>query len=285
VIERHYPEARSAENPYRALLDGVIERQAKLIAHWMQFGFIHGVMNTDNMSVSGETIDYGPCAFMDRYHPAKKFSSIDHQGRYAFGNQAPIAHWNLSRFAETLLPLLDADPKKSVSEAEAALDRFSDLYQNALHERFAAKIGLQGNATGDWALAAALLSAMAEGEADFTLVFRNLSGALETGKDETVSGLFNQPDTITKWLGDWRERLRDLDQGEVLALLRRTNPVFIPRNHRVEEAIQAGNMGDFEPFHRLNEVLQKPFTEQPEFAGFENAPTPGEVVQATFCGT
>jgi uncharacterized protein YdiU (UPF0061 family) len=285
VIARHYPGAQTAENPYRALLDGVIERQAKLIAHWMQFGFIHGVMNTDNMSVSGETIDYGPCAFLDTYHPAKKFSSIDHQGRYAFSNQVSIGHWNLTRFAETLLPLIDDDPETSVAEAEVALAAYSGVFQTALQTRFTAKIGLTGGGDTDWPLVERLLAAMAEGEADFTLVFRHLAGALESDNDQVVIALFNEPETITAWLRDWRERLRDVDHDEAVSLMRQTNPVFIPRNHRVEESITAGNAGDFEPFHRLNQILQHPFAEQPEFAEYEAAPLPEEVVQATFCGT
>lgn len=285
VIARHYPEALQAENPYRALLEGVVGRQARLIAHWMQFGFIHGVMNTDNMTVSGETIDYGPCAFMDTYHPSKKFSSIDHQGRYAFNNQVPIAHWNLTRFAETLLPLLNDDSETAVAEAEATLGAYSGLFQVALQKRFTAKIGIEGTDDRDWPLVERLLAAMAGGQADFTLVFRHLSHALEGGNDDTVTRLFKEPDAITAWLADWRARLQRVDHSEVLSLMRRTNPVFIPRNHRVEEAIQAGNAGDFEPFHRLNEVLQNPFTEQPEFAEYENAPAPDEVVRATFCGT
>jgi uncharacterized protein YdiU (UPF0061 family) len=285
TIERHYPDAQHDDNPYRALLVGVIERQAKLIAHWMQLGFIHGVMNTDNMSVSGETIDYGPCAFMDAYHPAKTFSSIDHQGRYAFANQSPIGHWNLTRFAETLLPLLDGDPQRSVAEAESALDAFAGIHRTALQECFTAKIGIQQGDADDWHLVEALLSAMAEGEADFTLVFRHLSDALESGSDQAVMHLFNQPEAIVAWLTSWRSRLHDVDRSQAISLMRRTNPVFIPRNHRVEEAIQAGNSGDFAPFHRLHEVLQHPFTEQPEFTEYEAAPAPDEVVQATFCGT
>lgn len=241
VIARHYPDVVDSENPYSALLKGVVGRQARLIAQWMQFGFIHGVMNTDNMTVSGETIDFGPCAFLDVYHPAKKFSSIDHQGRYACGNQAQIGHWNLTRFAETLLPLLDNDPKKAVAEAEAALESFADLYQTALHQRFTAKIGLEGNAAADWHLAATLLSVVAEGKADFTLLFRHLSNALESGNDETVTRLFSEPEAITAWLGDWRARLNDVDRSDALALMRRTNPVFIPRNHR-QRSKRAGDL-------------------------------------------
>ncbi|MEO8617148.1 MAG: protein adenylyltransferase SelO [Luteolibacter sp.] len=285
VIARHYPDALYAENPYLALLDGVIERQARLIAHWMQLGFIHGVMNTDNMSVSGETIDYGPCAFLDVYHPLKKFSSIDQQGRYAFARQGEIAHWNLTRFAETLLPLIGDDSGKSIALAEASLDRFPGIHQTALHERLAAKIGLEGSANSDWTLVTDLLSAMANDEADFTLVFRHLSNALETGNDASVISLFKQPEAISAWLGDWRARLCAADHGQALAVMRRSNPVFIPRNHRIEEAIQAGNRGDYAPFHRLNQVLQQPFAEQAEFTAYEAAPAPDEVVRATFCGT
>ena len=285
VIDRHYPDAWQEEDPYRALLDGVIGRQAELIAHWMQLGFIHGVMNTDNMTVSGETIDYGPCAFLDIYEPAKTFSSIDHQGRYAFGNQGPIGHWNLTRFAETLLPLLNDDPKRSVAEAESSLDQFSGLHQSALQKRFTAKIGIEDGDTGDWSMVENLLSAMADGEADFTQVFRNLPESLESGNDHAIAHLFNQPEAIVAWLSAWRARLLHFDRSQTLALMRRTNPVLIPRNHRIEEAIKAGNDGDFTPFHRLHQVLQNPFTEQVESAEYEATPAPDEVVQATFCGT
>ena len=285
VIEPHYPAGQHDDNPYLAMLNGVIQRQAKLIAHWMQLGFIHGVMNTDNMTVSGETIDYGPCAFMDIYDPVKTFSSIDHQGRYAFANQAPIGHWNLTRFAETLLPLLDDDPKRSVAAAETALDMFAKIHQTELQERFTSKIGIEDGDTGDWSLVESLLAAMADGEADFTLVFRHLSDAFESGNDDDVTSLFKQPAAIVAWLTDWRARLHNCDRSQAVALMRRTNPVFIPRNHRVEEAIRAGNGGDFAPFHRLNDVLQQPFTTQAKFAEYEAAPLPDEVVHATFCGT
>ncbi len=285
VIQRHYPDVRQDENPYLALLDQVIQRQAKLIAHWMQLGFIHGVMNTDNMNVSGETIDFGPCAFMDVYDPMKTFSSIDHQGRYAFMNQAPIGHWNLCRFAETLLPLLDADTKQAVDKAERALDAFAAIHQTELQRRLTAKIGIEAGDTRDGQMVETLLAAMSAGGADFTLVFRHLSDALESGNDHDVIALFDQPGAIIQWLGEWRVRLGDCDHGQAIGLMRRTNPVFIPRNHRIEEAIAAGNEGDFAPFHRLTELLQQPFTAQPEFAEYEAAPLPDEVVHATFCGT
>ena len=285
VIDRHYPHARDEPNPYRVLLDEVVRRQAELIARWMQIGFIHGVMNTDNMTVSGETIDYGPCAFLDTYHPEKKFSSIDQQGRYAFANQAPIGLWNLSRFAETLLPLLNDDQEKSLDEARAALEAFPERHSRALQKQFTAKIGLNDGSSDDWNMVQTLLKAMADGEADFTLVFRHLSDALESGDDEIVTSLFKQPTAIAEWLKAWRERLNPVDRSKTLDVMRNTNPVFIPRNHRIEEAIQAGNAGDFQPFRLLNQVLQHPFTAQPQFVAYEAAPTPDEVVQATFCGT
>lgn len=285
AIDRHYPEAAEEENPYRALLVGVAKRQAELIAHWMQLGFIHGVMNTDNMSVSGETIDYGPCAFLDEFDPGKAFSSIDRNGRYAFANQGPIGQWNLTRFAETLLPLLNDDKDAAVAEAETALKSFSDHHGDVLQKRLISKIGIDSTSDDDWNLTNALLETMAEGDADFTLTFRHLSGALESGKDDDVIQCFNSQEAIQGWLGHWRERLQSVDQNEATTLMQQSNPVFIPRNHRVEEVITAAYTGDYEPFHRLNKVLENPFTPQPEFSEYELAPKPEEVVEATFCGT
>ncbi|MEM1296099.1 MAG: YdiU family protein [Verrucomicrobiota bacterium] len=285
AIERHYPDARDSSNPYRTLLERVMERQADLVAHWMQFGFIHGVMNTDNMTISGETIDYGPCAFLDEYHPAKKFSSIDQHGRYAFGNQPTIAQWNLTRFAETLLPLLDEDADKAVSEAETALERFPDLHQTALQLRFTSKIGLGTDHAEHWPLVERLLAEMKTAEADFTLTFRHLTEALETGCDDPVTNQFPEEDGILSWLGDWRGKIGEEGKREALKRMKAANPVYIARNHRVEEVIQAGYQGNFAPFHLLNEVLQHPFDSEEKFQDFENAPQPDEVVEATFCGT
>lgn len=293
AMNRHYPSVLEAQNPYLAFLDAVIEQQATLIAHWMQLGFIHGVMNTDNMSVSGETIDYGPCAFMDDFHPMKTFSSIDSEGRYAFTNQSTIGQWNLTRFAETLLPLIDASEERSIRLAKLALERYQTIHQRELKKRFAAKIGLDlaassldsEQATNDWELTERLLAAMTANAADFTLTFRHLSGALESGDDSGVLLLFNQSATITQWLCDWRAHLRDCDTEQAVDRMRRANPVFIPRNHRIEAAIKAADRGNFEPFHRLNDVLQTPFKSQPEFADYESPPAPDEIVQATFCGT
>ena len=293
AIDRHYPQAREAENPYLALLDGVIERQAGLIAHWMQFGFIHGVMNTDNMSISGETIDYGPCAFMDEYHPLKVFSSIDSEGRYAFTNQSSIGHWNLTRFAETLLPLMDEDEERSIPMARRALERYPAIHRRALQSRFAAKLGIadqhafvDGDSNHpDWQLVESLLAAMADSQADFTLFFRYLSDAFESGDDSQVIELFEEISSIKPWLVQWRDRHRTSDPQQVVDLMRRSNPVFIPRNHRIEEVIKAADQGDYEPFHRMNQLLRDPYKPQSEFAEYEKPPEPGEVVQATFCGT
>lgn len=285
AIDRLYPDARRTDNRYLTFLESVIDRQAELIAHWMQLGFIHGVMNTDNTNVSGETIDFGPCAFMDAYHPEKVFSSIDHQGRYAYNNQSPIAQWNLARLAETLLPLIDENTENALTLAREALERFPRVHQKALMKRFAAKIGLREGAREDWDLAQRLLSAMTDGQADFTLTFRHLSGALEANDDSAVTRLFTCPKAVEVWLKDWRARLANEESEATIALMRQTNPVFIPRNHRVEEAIQAGYKGDFAPFHKLVEILKRPFDEQPEHREYEAAPKPEEVVRATFCGT
>ncbi|GAB5406077.1 MAG: YdiU family protein [Aureliella sp.] len=285
AIERHYPDAKQADNPYLAFLDGVVARQAKLIAHWMLLGFIHGVMNTDNMSISGETIDYGPCAFMDTYHSMKVFSSIDDSGRYAYGNQAPIGLWNLSRFAETLLSLIDDDQNRAVELAKQSLSVFETLHHTELERLFTAKIGIAGGDSGDWEMVGELLTTMEEGEADFTLVFRHLADSLESEDDAALVALFNAPAAIQEWLGRWRGRLASVDRSQAIDLMKRTNPIYIPRNHRIEEAIQASYSGNYAPFHRLVDVLQKPFTHQPNSTDLEAAPAPGEIVRATFCGT
>lgn len=284
-IERHYPDVRHDSNPYVELLRRVIERQANLIAHWMQFGFIHGVMNTDNMSISGDTIDYGPCAFMDEFHPEKKFSSIDHQGRYSFSNQGPIGHWNLTRFAETLLPLLGEDHDTAIAEAKASLGEYTEMHKAELERRFAAKIGIADAEPADWSLIESLLTTMADCGADFTLVFRHLRDALEIEDDENVIRQFDEPVAISSWLREWRSRMSDVDPRSATALMRRVNPVLIPRNHRVEEVIEAAYDGDFTPFHRLHDALRHPFDVRPDLAEYEAAPTTEEVVHATFCGT
>lgn len=279
VIARHFPDAAAAENPYLALLENIIVRQADLIAKWMALGFIHGVMNTDNMAVSGETIDFGPCAFMDDYDPQKVFSSIDQQGRYAYCNQAAIAQWNLTRLAETLLPLFAEVEKEAVEIAQTALEKFAPRYGEALQNSFCQKIGFAGPNDGAWDLAQEFLHLMANDSADFTLSFRHLQSATKVAGEMKLRGLFQNQAALGDWLSRWRKLMPDADQ------MASVNPIYIPRNHRVEEAIRAAYQGDMSVFHQVHEVLNKPFVERPEFAEYELSPRPEEVVQATFCGT
>jgi serine/tyrosine/threonine adenylyltransferase len=289
VITRHYPEARDAEVPALAVLRAVGERQAALIAGWMQVGFIHGVMNTDNMAISGETIDYGPCAFMDKYDPKTVFSSIDHGGRYAYVNQPAIAQWNLARFAETLLPLIDPDPDKAVSLAIEAVESFIARFDAHFLEGMRRKVGLTATLEGDSDLIKRLLATMQNAEADFTLTFRRLALEAETpGGPTALRELFGQASAIDDWLRDWHQRLAQDAQGsaERAASMRRVNPAFIPRNHRVEAALNAAsNDGDFQPFNQLLGILQRPFVDQPEFSEYGLPPEPSERVFKTFCGT
>lgn len=288
VMERHYPEALASERPFLALLEGVCLRQAALVARWMQVGFIHGVMNTDNMSVSGETIDYGPCAFLDAYHPEKVFSAIDRGGRYAFGNQARVAQWNLARFAETLLPLLDPDPAKALETASAVIHGVPEIYQKEWISGMRKKIGLWIELEEDPALVESLLEAMHAGEADFTLTFRRLCEAAgDPKRDAAVRELFRDPDLYDTWASRWRARLalEKLAPEMRAEEMRRVNPALIPRNHRVEEAIAAARDGDLRPFETLHRALSRPFAEDVEFAHLANAPLPGERVLRTFCGT
>ncbi|MGB3314192.1 MAG: YdiU family protein [Albidovulum sp.] len=271
VIARHYPDAKTPLD----LLDAVTAAQARLIAGWMSFGFIHGVMNTDNMAISGETIDYGPCAFMDAYDPQKVFSSIDQQGRYAYGNQPRIAVWNLAQFASCLLPLM-GEEEPAIEAATAAINRFPDLYEAEWLKRFRPKIGLATEEDGDAALIEALLTRMAQGGADFTRTFRGLG-------DRSAAVEFADPEAFESWARDWHARTAR--EANPVATMRAVNPAFIPRNHRVEEAIRAAVTGDYAPFHRLNAILSHPFDDQPDAAAYRAAPEAEEVVTRTFCGT
>ena len=289
VISRHYPDARDARLPALAVLGAVAQRQAALIADWMSVGFIHGVMNTDNMAISGETIDYGPCAFMDHYEANKVFSSIDHGGRYAYGNQPAIAQWNLARFAETLLPLIDAETEKAVELATAVVKAFMPGFDAQLLARMRRKIGVSIGHEGDVELIRSLFGTMQSAGADFTLTFRHLASCAEgAGNDALLIELFAPSSGIEDWLRRWREHLASEPQGaaERGANMRRANPAFIPRNHRVEEALEAASThGDFAPFHRLLKILEHPFDEQPDSGEFERPPAPAERVRQTFCGT
>jgi uncharacterized protein YdiU (UPF0061 family) len=286
IIARNYPEAAGAENPYLALLEAVIGRTASLIAQWQLVGFIHGVMNTDNMSVAGETIDYGPCAFMDSFHPGTVYSSIDHAGRYAYGNQPRIALWNLTRLAETLLGLLADDDDAAVGRAHAALERFAGQFDAAYQDGLRRKLGLRTAEDADIALARALFGAMAENAADFTLAFRYLSDSACGGAelDGPIRGLFAAPEAFDAWALTWRARLAreggpDAARG---AAMRAANPAVIPRNHQVQAAIVAAQDGDYSKFEALVEVLARPFDDQPDYM---RPPRAEEVVRQTFCGT
>lgn len=286
AIARHYPDAATAEQPYRALLDAVVARQASLVAHWLLIGFIHGVMNTDNCSVSGETIDYGPCAFMDAYDPAKVFSSIDQHGRYAYGNQPRIAVWNLARLAETLLPLLADDEDKAVEVAQDVLAAFSPRFEAAYFGGLRRKIGLVTEQDGDVTLVNDLLKLMAENAADFTLTFRRLCDA--AADDGAVRALFADPAAFDSWAARWRWRLGEeaAEPAAIRDAMRAVNPAYIPRNHLVEAALNAAiERDDFGPFEQLLEVLSRPFEERAGFELYAMPPKPEERVSQTFCGT
>ena len=292
AIARHYPAAASAAQPFRALLDGVIARQARLIAHWMLLGFIHGVMNTDNTSISGETIDYGPCAFMEAYDPNMVFSSIDHQGRYAYSNQPVIALWNLTRLAETLLPLLKQDHETddvAIASAREALSAFQPQYEAARLAGLRQKLGLVTEQPGDLALADDLLDRMAAGRADFTLTFRRLSDAAATpNADAAVRSLFSDPAAFDAWASQWHQRLlqESIPPDTRAAAMRLANPAFIPRNHLVAAAIDAAvDRQDLHPFEDLLEVTSHPFDDQPNQQRYTTPARPEECVTATFCGT
>jgi uncharacterized protein YdiU (UPF0061 family) len=289
VIARHYPEAAHAERPYRALLGAVIEAQANLIARWLLVGFVHGVMNTDNMSVAGETIDYGPCAFLDRYDPEAVWSEIDTQGRYAYRNQPAIGHWNLTRLAECLLPLLSEDEEAAVEQATEALEGYAPSFEDAYEAVLRRKLGLLTSQDGDLALGLDLLSAMEESGADFTLTFRRLSEAsADPESDPGVRSLFADPPALDGWMARWRDRLsREPTDGLARrAAMRAVNPAFIPRNHRVEAVIRAAvTADDFGPFEELLTVLSRPYEDQPAFAAYAEPPQDDERVYQTFCGT
>ncbi|MFN7010517.1 MAG: protein adenylyltransferase SelO [Allorhizobium sp.] len=287
VIARHYPEIEGAERPYLALVEAVAARQAALIARWLSVGFIHGVMNTDNMTVSGETIDFGPCAFLDEYDPRKVFSSIDQRGRYAYANQPGIAQWNLARLAETLLPLMAGREEENVAAANAALVVFGERFQAEWLALFRAKLGLAGEAEGDLDLVNSLLKLMQDGEADFTRTFRALGKVAGGSEVGLLKAEFADPIGLDDWLAHWRMRIEgdSLTGGERQAAMEAINPAVIPRNHRIEAVIAAGLAGDFAPFKELHAALQAPFAEIPAFAAYQEKPAVAERVERTFCGT
>ena len=292
AIARHYPQIANTERPYRSLLDSLITRQAHLIAQWMLLGFIHGVMNTDNTSISGETIDYGPCAFMEAYAPATVFSSIDHQGRYAYSNQPPAAHWNLIRFAEALLPLLEQEAgskEAAVASANEALAVFGPQFETAHIAGLRRKLGLFTDHETDAALAQNLFDRMAANHADFTLTFRLLCDAATGPQDDAeVRALFAEPAAYDSWAADWRRRLEkeSISAPERAARMRTTNPMFIPRNHLVEAAIAAAVQHEnFQPFEKLLDVVSRPYEHRPDLKDYATPASPEQYVRETFCGT
>ncbi|MEE9319956.1 MAG: YdiU family protein [Granulosicoccus sp.] len=283
VIDRHYPAARNAERPALALLDAVVKTQASLIAHWQSIGFIHGVMNTDNSSIAGITIDYGPCAFMDDYNSAKVFSSIDHGSRYAFCNQPSIAQWNMSNFAQCMLPLIDDDEQASIHHAQASIDAFPELYKEAYTQRMRDKLGLPDNKINDQDLASELLTLMETAGADFTLTFRALSTDVATART-----YFENAAGFDEWLSHWQHRLvaSNCTIESQQAMMQAANPYLIPRNHQIEAVIQAAiDDNDFDPFNRMVDVLAAPYIENTAYADLASPPGADEIVQQTFCGT
>ena len=290
AIARHYPEALGADDRYLTFFDGVVDAQAALIARWMLVGFIHGVMNTDNMTISGETIDYGPCAFMDAYDPATVFSSIDHGGRYAYGNQPRIAQWNLARLAEAMLPLFGDNSAASAAAATEVLQSFPARYNGYWGAGMRAKLGLDtrmpGDGDGDGELFDDLLTLMHAHHVDFTMLFRALSAAVR-GEADAARTMFAEPAEFDAWSGRWTQRFatQAFDAGVVSAAMDRVNPVYIARNHLVEEALDAATNGDLTPFHNLLDVLTMPYDERAGFERYARPSPPGADRYQTFCGT
>ncbi len=285
-IERHHPQAADAENPYLAFYESVIDTQASLVAQWILVGFVHGVMNTDNMAISGETIDYGPCAFMDAFDPATVFSSIDHEGRYAYGNQPDIAQWNIARLGEALLPLIDDDTDAAVAAATDTLRTFAERFHRYWRAGMHAKLGMTEANDVTAALIDDLLALLHEQAVDYTSSFRALSASLR-GDTAGVRSVFAEASAFDAWADRWREQLahEPSDAHAIASAMDRVNPVYIPRNHHVEKALAAANAGDLEPFSRLLDVLANPFDER---SGLESyaAPAPASWGSyRTFCGT
>jgi uncharacterized protein YdiU (UPF0061 family) len=277
AITRHYPQAAQSPNPYLALLESVIAAQAWLVAQWMLVGFVHGVMNTDNMTISGETIDYGPCAFMDTFNPSAVYSSIDTMGRYAYANQPAAAHWNLTRFAETLLPLLDENLDDAVKLAEEALSRFPDQYSDAWSDGMRAKLGLNNDVDSS-AVAGKLLTLIEESQVDYTSFLRSLSAAAR-GNDEPARAFFTDSTRFDAWLGEWRALEPSAD------VMDQVNPVYIPRNHLVEEALAASADGDLEPLGNLLAAVTSPFTQREGYERYATGAPEDFGSYRTFCGT
>ena len=281
TIDRHYPKIKDSKTPAIDLLKIVMEKQIKLVVDWMRVGFIHGVMNTDNMTISGETIDYGPCAFMDAYDPETVFSSIDHNGRYAYFNQPGITKWNLARFAETLLPLIDKNKDKAIKIATEIINNFGKIYKKNWLEMMRKKLGLIEKKNNDEKLINDLLSLLHEQKADYTNTFCSLMN-----EDVQNDKIFNNKEFID-WHQKWKERLAKNNNSteESLKLMRSVNPIVIPRNHKVEEVLEAANKDDLNPFHDFLKVLEKPYENQIKNNNYQSPAPPSEKKYQTFCGT
>ncbi len=280
TLDRHFSEVKSQNKPL-SLIQAVMEKQADLIVHWMRVGFIHGVMNTDNMSLAGETIDYGPCAFMDTYDPKTVFSSIDHLGRYSYVNQPKIAQWNLARFAETLLTLIDKDMNKSVELAEEIINKFPEVYQAKWLNMMRSKLGLFQGHESDIQIISDLLDWMVDNNADYTNTFRLLS-QFEKPNFELYKG-----EQFQNWYKRWQNRLqKNLESIESsIDLMKSSNPAVIPRNHKVEEALEAANTGNLKPFEDLVSILKEPYRDRADLKAYKNPLKPGASEYKTFCGT
>ncbi|MEC8404001.1 MAG: protein adenylyltransferase SelO family protein, partial [Pseudomonadota bacterium] len=281
TIKRHCPEVFDSSNKAVGLIENMIQKQSDLIVHWMRVGFIHGVMNTDNMTLSGETIDYGPCAFMDNYDPNTFFSSIDRGGRYSFMNQPLIAQWNLARLIEALLPLIDNNADNAVKLGEKLIDKFSDIYKQKWLTMMRSKIGLFGDQPEDQILIKDLLDWMHNNDADFTNTFRDLSD----GKKPTE--IIYETSSFQTWYKQWKKRLLKNSKSwdTSVAMMRNINPIIIPRNHQVERVISAAAHGDFKHFRDFLEVLKEPFKADGKSKPYQIPPEPRERVYQTFCGT
>lgn len=286
ALGRHYPTYKNADEPALSLLEAVMDSQSALVAKWLALGFVHGVMNTDNCSIAGETLDFGPCAFLDAFDPGRTFSSIDQFGRYAFSNQPKIALWNMARLAEAMLPILGDEEARSISVLEARLSQFPVRFERAYDSEMRAKLGLFEAREGDRELLNGLLSLMAKERADYTNTFRRLID-LAVNEDAAPADLFSDRERFQAWLVTWRERVgrEAISPEERVVRMRSKNPAFIPRNHRVEEAIGAAMQGDLLPFERLRKVLVRPYEDQPEHAELARPPGEEQWMYQTFCGT
>ena len=285
TIQRHYPVCENAENPTLALLQSVMKKIAGLVAAWQGVGFIHGVMNTDNMLLCGETIDYGPCAFMDSYAANTVYSSIDHHGRYAYGNQPAIAHWNLAMFAQALLPCIDSDGDAAVAAAQAAINDFPTLYGEAYAEVLRQKFGFSTLIESDNDLFKGYFELLEQNSLDFTLSFRKLTDMASGGID--CEDLFEFPEAMQRWLTEWQARreLNGSDEANCTVKMTQCNPMYIPRNHQVAKAISDANKGDYTHFETLLKLWQLPFSAQDNAAEYALPPQAHERVLQTFCGT